>query len=96
MEIEYIAQDLAKLFVRTNDKVKAAIAIIDRINSLTFENGRPLDNADKELILKLIGEFLSGSRLFKYRDGGVIIAPKAHDNAAYLDLIEYILSQVRK
>ena len=96
MEIEYIAQNYASLFVRADDKQKIADEIITKINSLKYENGQLINNDDKEYILKLIGEFLSKKRIWKYKYGGYIISPSAHDNQSYLNLIEYILAQVKK
>jgi hypothetical protein len=96
MEIEYIAQEYASLFVRAEDKVQAANEIIARINNLKFEDGSLLDNDQKKYILQLIGEFISNKRIWKYKYGGYIISPKAYDNESYLNLIEYIFSQIKK
>ncbi len=96
MEIEYISQGYASLFCRAEDKVQAANEIITRINILKFEDGSPISNDHKKYILKLIGEFISNKRIWKYKYGGYIISPKAYDNESYLNLIEYIFSQIKK
>ena len=96
MEIEYIAQNYASSFVRTEDKKQAAKEIIDKINSLKYENGQLINNDDKKYILDLIGEFLSNKRVWKYKYGGYVISPSAHDNQSYLNLVEYILTQIKK
>jgi len=96
MEIEYIAQEYASLFVRAENKIEAANEIIARINSLKFEDGSSIGNEEIENILQLIGEFVSNRRTWKYKYGGYVIKPKAHDNEAYLNLIDYIFSQVKK
>jgi len=96
MEIEYIAQEYASLFVRAEDKNQAANEIIDRINNLKFNDSSTLTNDHKKYILQLIGEFISNKRTWKYKYGGYIISPKAQDNESYLNLIEYIFAQIKK
>ncbi len=96
MEIEYIAQNYASLFVRAEDKKKVIDEIIERINTLKYESGLLISNDDKERIIELIGEFLSNKRVWKYKYGGYVISPSAHDNQSYLNLVEYILAQIKK
>jgi repressor of nif and glnA expression len=96
IEIEYIAQDYAIIFVRSSDKKEAAKEIANRIKNLKYDDGSKLSEKDINYILQLIEEFLSRKRIFKYKYGGYIVTPQAFDNESYLTLIDYILSQIKK
>jgi hypothetical protein len=96
MEIEYIAQEYASLFVRSNDKAHAAKEIIERINNLRYKDGSELDYDTREQIVGLVGEFIAKKRIWKYKYGGYIVAPSVYDNTAFLNLLDYILSQIKK
>ena len=92
-----IANRLAQHFVTSIDKVKAANYIINEINNLVYsENQQSLTFQDKKLIIKYIGEFISGSRLFQYRDGGRILIVEQRDNSKYLELVDYMLNNLNK
>lgn len=96
MEIEYIAQEYASLFVRAEDKNKAANEIIDKLNNLKFKDDSLLNNEDKHYIINLIGDLIANRRTWKYKYGGYFVRPSAKDNESYLNLIEYIFTQVKK
>jgi len=96
MEIEFKAQHYAIIFIRAENKLIAANDIIALINDLKFTDGTQLTNENREFIVQLIGEFVSNKRIFKYKYGGYVVAPKAYDNEAFLELVDYILSQVKR
>ena len=92
-----IANRLAMSFVRSTSKQEGANLIIRELNSLTYDNtNNYISNSDKLEIIKLIGEFISGQRPFKYRDGGNVIITEQKDNSNYLDVVDYIFANVKK
>ncbi len=92
-----IANRLGKQFVSSNDKAQAVNQIIKEIRGLVYsEDNRPLSYSDREYLVKLIGEFISGKRPFQYKDGGRIILNEQRNNSDYLDLVDYVLNELKK
>ena len=92
-----IANRLAKHFATSKDKREAANYIIQEINGLVYtESKRPLNLEDKQTIVKYIGEFLSKQQPLQYKEGGKVIILEAKDNSNYLDMVDYILSEIKK
>lgn len=92
-----IADRLAKNFITSSDKSAAAQQIVTEINGLIYsESKKPLDFADKKQIVTYIGEFISRKRPFQYKEGGRIIIAEQKDNTQYLEMVDYILSQLEK
>jgi hypothetical protein len=90
-----IANELAKNFVQNSNKREAADRIASYINSLVYSGtNTPLTYSDKETIVRHIGEFIGGVRLFSYREGGRVIIAEKRDNATYLEMVGYVLGQL--
>lgn len=92
-----IANRLAKHFATSKDKQDSANYIIKEINGLVYtESQKPLNIEDKQTIVKYIGEFLSKQRPLQYKEGGQVVIIEAKDNSNYLDMVDYILSELNK
>ena len=92
-----IANRLGKQFVSSKNKTETANLIIQEIKGLIYsESKKQLTQTDRELIVKYIGEFISGARPFQYKEGGQIILTEQRDNSDYLDLVDYILDGLKK
>lgn len=90
-----IANELAKNFVQNSNKRQAAERIASYINNLVYSGtNTPLSYSDKEIIVRYIGEFIAGVRLFSYKDGGRVIIAEKRDNTTYLEMVGYVLGQL--
>ena len=95
MEIEYIAQYMASDFVLAENKQAAFDKIMQRIISMKYEDGTPIEDEVKVQLIYLISEFLSGKRIWKYKYGGVVVHPKKTDNEQYLAMVEYMIVNLK-
>ncbi len=84
-------------FVRATDKSQAINQIISEINSLKYEDtGQTISYQDKVRIVETIQEYLSGELLIQYRDGGYVPKIEEKDNQSFLDMVDYLLGQLKR
>lgn len=90
-----IANDLAKHFLTSQNRQQAVIYIINEINGLVYStSNEQLSYSDKKLIVRYIGEFISGQRPLQYRYGGRVIITEQKDNTQFVGMVDYILAQL--
>jgi hypothetical protein len=87
------ANDLAKYFVLSSNKKKAAIHIVYEINTRKDAEFKFLNNEDKKFILNLIEEFICGNMRFNLKPGEMIIR-KQKDYDEFLVMKKYILDHL--
>jgi hypothetical protein len=97
MTKEELAQKYARLFKVSKTKEDGANVIVEKLNSLRYEEDDELLTYEEKVeILHIIGEFLSRKRLFKYQNGGKILIVEEQDNEKFLSVLSDILSQLNK
>jgi hypothetical protein len=87
------ANDLAKYFVLSENKKKAATHMIYEISSRMDANYNHLNDADKKLILHVIEEFINGNLQFMLNPGEMIVR-KRKDLDEFLAVKKYILDHL--
>jgi hypothetical protein len=90
---EELAKDYARQIRMSSDKNITANRIVDQINGLIYVDSRdPLSLEDKEQIIGILAEELGAYP--KWGSGEIEI--KEADNKYYLELVKYILQQVKQ
>jgi hypothetical protein len=87
------ANDLAKYFVLSQNKKKAAIHIIYEINTRKDADFQFLGNDDKKFILNLVEEYICGNMRFNLKPGEMVLR-KQKDHDEFLVMKKYILDHL--
>ena len=89
-----IANEMAALFVQSNDKKAAVRKIILEIGSLTYSETRePVEFPFKASIVQVIFELVSGQREFAVIDGEKII-PTSKDGFVFARMVQDLLKKI--
>jgi len=74
-----ISDDLAKKFIRADNKRHAAKHLLNEIDSLVYVTSKqPIDDGIKILIVQLIHELIMGKRPFKSMNNETVIVKPEH------------------